>query len=167
MKVTHMLQFCALLMASASSMAQQRPTCSGPQLGTWILLSMESVDLETNEKHDLLGVHPGGYLTYGADCRMSAILVKESRQRPASLVATDAESVDLYRGMMAYAGSYTIDGNTITQHIEASWNQYGVDTTEIDQFSIDGKSLYVRTGPNKSPLTGRSSRTEYIWTRVE
>jgi hypothetical protein len=167
MKAIRIMQCCAILLCSTSATAQQHSTCSGPQLGTWILLSMETEDLETNEKHDLLGVHPGGYLTYGADCRMSIILVKESRQRPAALVATDPESVELYRGLMAYAGSYTVDGNTITHHIEASWNQSWAGTTEIGQFNIDGKSLYLRTGPSKSPITGRSSRTEFIWTRVE
>ena len=120
MSVIRMVGFCALLAASASAIAETHPTGSGPQLGTWILLSMETEDLETNEKHDLLGVHPGGYLTYGADCRMSVILIKESRPRPATLVPTDPESIELYRGMMAYAGSYSVDGNTITHHIEAS-----------------------------------------------
>src|ERR1700734_1411942 len=103
----------ALLATNVNAIAQPQATCAGPQLGTWILLSVETQDLETNEKHNLLGVHPGGYLSYGADCRMSAILVKESRQGPAALVPTDPESIDLYRGLMAYAGSYTIDGHTI------------------------------------------------------
>ena len=91
---------------------------SSTQLGTWALLSMETEDLETGEKHNLLGAHPSGYLSYGADCRMSAILVKESREGPAALVATDSGSLELYRGLIAYAGSYAIDGSKITQHIE-------------------------------------------------
>ncbi len=46
----------------------------------WALLSMETEDLEIGEKHNLLGAHPSGYLSYGPDCRVSAILVKESRE---------------------------------------------------------------------------------------
>ena len=80
MKSAYAMQCCALLLWSVSSVAQQHPTCAGPQLGTWILLSMETEDLETGQKHNLLGVHPSGYLSYGPDCRMSAILVKESRR---------------------------------------------------------------------------------------
>lgn len=128
---------------------------------------METEDLETGQKHNLLGVHPGGYLSYGGDCRMSAILVKESRQGPAALAATDPESIELYRGLMAYAGSYAIDGYTITHHIEASWNQAWTGTTQVNQFNIDGNSLYMRTGPGTSPFTGRKSSTVFIWTRVE
>lgn len=158
---------CALLMWSASAAAQQHPTCAGPQLGSWVLLSMESEDLETGQKQNLLGAHPSGYLSYGPDCRMSAILVKESREGPAALVATDPESIELYRGLIAYAGSYSIDGYKITHHIEASWNQAWTGTIQVSLFNIDGKSLYIRTGPSKSPMTGRQSSIVYIWVRVE
>src|ERR1700728_5224052 len=121
MKSAYLIRCCALLLWSVSSVAQQHLTCAGPQLGTWMLLSMETEDLETGQKHNLLGVHPSGYLSYGPDCRMSVILVKESREGPASLVATDPESIELYRGLMSYAGSYSIDGDRLTAHIETSW----------------------------------------------
>ncbi len=123
--------------------------------------------METGQKQNLLGVHPGGYLTYGADCRMSALLVKESREGPVGLVATDPEGIELYRGMIAYAGNYTIDGYKITHHIQTSWNQAWTGTTQVIQFSIDGNSLYIRTGPGKSPLTGKQSSTVFIWVRAE
>jgi hypothetical protein len=167
MKSACAMRYCAFLLWSVSSVAQQHPTCVGPLLGTWVLLSMETEDLETSQKHNLLGAHPSGYLSYGPDCRMSAILVKESRVRPVALVATDPESIELYRGLIAYAGSYEIDGYTITHHIEASWNQAWTGSTQVSQFNIDGKSLYIRTGPSKSPMTGRQSSTVFIWTRVE
>jgi hypothetical protein len=128
---------------------------------------METEDMETGQKRNLLGAHPGGYLSYGPDCRMSAILVKESRAGPAELVPTDPESIELYRGLIAYAGSYSIDGNTITHHIEASWNQEWTGTTQVAQFNIDGRSLYIRTGPGRNPLTGRRSSSVFIWARVE
>jgi len=167
MKPAYAMRCCALLFWSMSSVAQQQPTCAGPLLGTWTLLSMETQDLETGQKHNLLGAHPSGYLSYGADCRMSEILVKESREGPAALVATDPESVELYRGLIAYAGSYAIDGYKITHHVEASWNQAWTGTTQVRQFNIDGKTLYIRTGASKSPMTGRQSSTVFIWVRVE
>ncbi len=173
MNRTFVLRCCTLVLWGTSflwstrSVAEQAPTCAGPQLGTWTLLSMESQDLETGEKQNLLGVHPSGYLSYGPDCRMSAILVKESREGPAAPAATDPESIELYRGLIAYAGSYSIDGSKITHHIEASWNQAWTGTTQVSQFNIDGTSLFIRTGPGKSPLTGRQSSTVFIWVRVQ
>ena len=167
MKSASATRCCALLLWSVSSVAQQHPTCAGPQLGTWVLLSMETEDQETGQKHNLLGVHPSGSLFYGSDCRMSAILVKESRRGPAALVATDPESIELYRGLLAYAGSYSIDGSKITHYIEASWNQAWTGTTQVSQFNVDGSSLYIRTGPSKSPITGKQSSTAFIWTKVQ
>ncbi len=167
MKSPCSLRWYALVLWSVSAFAQQPPTCAGPLLGTWILLSMETEDLETGQKQNLLGVHPSGYLSYGPDCRMSAILVKESREGPAASVATDAEGIELYRGLIAYAGSYAIDGSKITHHIEASWNQAWTGTAQVSHFNIDGKSLYIRTGPSASPMTGKQSATVFIWTRVE
>jgi hypothetical protein len=161
------LRCCALLFWSTSSVAQQHPTCAGPLLGSWTLLSMETEDLDTGQKRNLLGAHPSGYLSYGPDCRMSAILIKESREGPAALVPTEPESIELYRGLIAYAGSYSIDGYKITHQIQASWNQAWTGTTQISQFNIDGKTLYVRTGSSKSPMTGKQSSTVFIWVRVE
>ena len=167
MKPAFVMRCCALLLLSANSIAQQRATCAGPLVGSWALLSMETEDMETGQKNNLLGAHPGGYLTYGPDCRMSAILVKESRQLPAALVATDPESIELYHGLIAYAGTYAVDGNRISHHIQASWNQAWTGTTQVLQFRIDGTSLYIRTGPGKSPLTGGQGSTVLIWTKIE
>jgi len=167
MKSACAVRCCTLFLWSMSSVAQQHPTCAGAQLGTWTLLSMETEDLDTGQKQNLLGAHPSGYLSYGPDCRMSVILVKESREGPAALVATDPESIELYRGLIAYAGSYAIEGHTITHHIAASWNQAWTGTTQVSQFNIDGQSLYIRTGPGKSPLTGKQTSTVFIWVRAE
>jgi hypothetical protein len=156
-----------LLSSAATAIAEPGPSCTGPLLGTWVLLSMETEDKETGQKMNLLGVHPSGYLSYGSDCRVSAILVKESRAGPASLVPTDAEGLELYRGLISYAGSYAVEGSRVVHHIEASWNQAWTATNQAFQFRIDGTSLFMTTGPGKSPLTGRQSSTELIWTKVE
>src|SRR5271155_154381 len=123
----------SLLLLSSSSVAQQNQTCDGPQVGSWVLLSIETQDMQTNEKNNLLGAHPYGYLSYGSDCRMYAILTKESRVAPAQLVATDQESIELYRGLISYAGTYSIDGSSIIHHIQASWNQAWTGTSQVQQ----------------------------------
>jgi hypothetical protein len=157
----------SLLLLGARSFAQQQQTCDGPQIGSWALLSIETQDKETNEKNNLLGAHPYGYLSYGSDCRMYVILTKESRVAPAQLVATDPESIGLYRGLISYAGTYSIDGSNIIHHIQASWNQAWTGTTQVQQFNVDGSTLFLRTGPSKSPLTGKQSSTVLMWTRAQ
>ena len=98
---------------------------------------------------------------------MYAILIKENRKAPAALVPTDAERVDLYGGLVAYAGAYTIEGDKVSHHIDASWNQAWTGTTQVRQFRIDGNTLHIRTLPAKSAITGRQSVSELVWTKVQ
>ncbi|MGF6535945.1 hypothetical protein P3T20_006763 [Paraburkholderia sp. GAS206C] len=148
-------------------MTQERQNCTGPQLGTWKLQSFTTEDLDTGEKTDLFGAHPSGYLSYGPDGRMYAILVKEGRKAPADLVPTDAERVDLYGGFSSYAGTYSIEGDRISHHVDASWNQFWTGTTQVRQFSIEGKYLYIKTLPARNPVTGKGSISVLVWVKVD
>ena len=168
----HLFAAVALVIATfalplASGMAQPRSQCSGPQIGTWSLQSFTSEDLATGKKTDLFGAHPSGFITYGPDCRMHAILVQEGRKAPAALVPTDPERVDLYGGFIAYAGAYTIEGDRVSHHIDASWNEAWTGTTQVRRFRIDGTSLHITTLPGKGPLDGRESTSVLIWKKVE
>jgi len=149
------------------AIAQQRQNCIGPQLGTWKLESFTTEDLATGQKTDLFGAHPSGYINYGPDCRMYVILIKEGRKAPTTLVPTDAERIDLYSGLFAYAGAYSIEGDKVSHHIDASWNQLWTGTTQVRQFRIEGKSLYIKTLPEKAALTGKESTSVLVWTKVE
>jgi hypothetical protein len=158
---------CVLILGNMEAIAQQSQSCGGPQLGTWKLESFTTEDLATGEKSALFGEHPSGYLSYGPDCRMYAILIKEGRKAPAALVPTDAERVDLYGGFIAYAGTYSIEGDKVSHHIDASWNQAWTGTTQVRQFRIDGKTLRIKTQPARNALTGKQSSSELMWSKVE
>jgi hypothetical protein len=167
MKCPAVLVCCVLFLGSLEAIGQERQNCTGPQLGTWKLRSYTTEDLATGQKTDLFGAHPTGYLSYGSDCRVSAILVKEGRKAPNSLVPTDAERVELYSGLIAYAGTYSIEGDKVSHHIDASWNQSWTGTTLLRQFRIDGNTLYIKTLPAKNPLTGRESSAVLVFDKVE
>jgi len=152
---------------STEASAQSGRKCAGPQLGTWKLQSFTTEDLATGQKTDLFGAQPSGYISYGADCRMYAILIKDGRKAPAMLVPTDAERVELYNGVIAYAGIYSIDGDKVSHHIDASWNQAWTGTTQVRQFRIDGKALDIKTLPAKNALTGKESVSTVVWIKVE
>jgi Lipocalin-like domain len=148
-------------------MTQERQNCTGPHLGTWKLQSFTTEDLDTGEKTDLFGAHPSGYLSYGPDCRMYAILVEEERKAPADVVPTDAERVDLYSGFSSYAGTYSIEGDRVSHHVDASWNQSWTGTTLVRRFRIDGKCLYIETLPARNPITGSECISVLVWVKVE
>jgi hypothetical protein len=167
MKCPAVVVCCVLCLGRGEAMGQERQSCTGPQLGTWKLQSFRTEDLATGQKTDLFGAHPSGYLSYGPDCRMYAILIKEGRKGPAELFPTDAERVDLYDGFVSYAGTYSIEGDRVSHHVDASWNQSWTGTTQVRQFKIDGKYLYIKTLPAKNPLTGKESTSELVWVKVE
>src|SRR5262245_51089915 len=93
------------------------PVC-GPALagddeiyGTWKLVSEQTKYLDTGEIVDLTGgAAPSGYITYGRDGRMMALLVRGVRPKPDSLsMLTDQQRADLFRSMASYAGTYKFD----------------------------------------------------------
>jgi Lipocalin-like domain len=151
------------MFASARSLAEQ---CTGPQLGTWRLLSFTALDPETGKITAPYGLYPTGFLSYTSDCRMHAIIVREHRTAPLATVATDAEKVALFEGLIAYSGTYRIDGNTVSYHVDASWNEAWTGGTQVRQFKIDGNTLYTESPPEKSPLDGTITSATLIWTRV-
>ena len=158
---------CCALGVGTEAAGQEPRNCAGPQIGTWALQSYMAEDLATGEKTELLGAHPGGYISYGPDCRMSAILIEDGRKPPRDFVPTDAERVELYDGFAAYAGTYSIEGDKISHHIDAAWNQLWTGTTQVRQFRIEGKTLYIKTLPARNAITGKESSSVLVWLKVE
>lgn len=156
---------CVLVGSFAS--AQEQRVCAGVQVGTWALHSYSSQVVETGEKRYPLGEHPSGFLTYGADCRMTAVLVRGQRSVPAGAVATEAERAQLYDGLMAYAGAYSVEGDRIRHIVDVSWNQVWTGTTQLRQFALDGDTLTIKSAPAPNPFDARSTSVGVlVWTRV-
>src|SRR5471032_1734278 len=91
-------------------------------IGTWKLVSVVNEDVATGKKSDYFGPNPDGYINYGPDGRMIVINTRGDRKRPKGVSPTPEEAADLFRGVLAYAGTYTIEGNEVTHHIDCSWN---------------------------------------------
>jgi hypothetical protein len=165
MRLTHAL--CGLLLFPlGQALAQASQKCSGPQIGTWTLQSRTAEDLSTHKKVDSFGAHPDGYLHYGTDCRMYAIIVQEGRKAPTSAVFTDSERVQLFNGVVAYAGTYSIDGNKVSHHVDISWNQAWTGTTQVREFTIDGNVLRIHA-ITQNGLTGGQLSVDLVWRRLE
>jgi hypothetical protein len=110
------------------------------------------------------GAHPRGYLSYGADRRMYGIVAGEGRKPPAGAGPTDAEKIELFDKMGAYAGTYTIEGDKVSHHVDASWNEAWTGTTQVRQFKIEGNLLHIRA---QDSLDGRPSISTLVWTKVQ
>src|SRR5687767_13946430 len=89
-------------------------------IGTWKLVSVKARDLHGGEERDAWGPDPDGYINYGPDGCMIVINTKSGRAKPKGAVATPQEAADLFQGLLAYAGSYTVNGHEVTHHVDIS-----------------------------------------------
>ena len=165
--MTRLFLFSFLPLLTLGTALAQQTKCSGPQIGTWKLMTYSREEIATGAKTDLLGTHPTGYLTYTSDCRMHTIFVADGRKAPATVPPTEQERISLYNSMVAYAGTYDIDGSNVHHHVDTAWNQIWVGTTQSRHFRIEGKTLYIKTFPAKSAIDGKESTVELVWTKVD
>jgi hypothetical protein len=142
---------CATALVAAASLAFAG---DNPLLGTWKLKSFVRQDVASGERRPALGEHPEGYLGYAPDGRMYALFVAGGRAAPAGDPPTDAERVELYKSMLAYAGTYMIDGDKVVHHIDTAWNNARLGSDQVRFFKLDGDTLTLTTERNKSPIDG-------------
>ena len=165
MKAT--LRMLLALLALAAGGLSANAESANPLVGTWRLLSFTSEILQTKRVMNPFGAHPDGLLTYTADGRMILILINPSRQPPAAPAPTDAEAVRMYRTMIAYAGTYRVDGNRVVHHIQIAWNQRWAGTDQQRFFKIEGDRLTITTAPLKSTvLHGETVVSSLVLERV-
>lgn len=135
--------------------------------GTWRLLSWTREVVGSGERSHVFGRAPHGFIAYTRDGRMSSIVVKEERHKPADLAKlTDIERAALFSSMVAMAGTFTVDGNRVIHNIDVSWNETWTGTSQVRHFVTDGKRLTIRTDSAPSPIDGRPSIATLVWEKV-
>jgi len=136
--------------------------------GTWRLVSYYQEIQATGEKIDIFGKAPIGFLGYSRDGRMSAILAKEGRPKPADLTkVTDAERVELFKTVIAYAGTFKFDGKTVTHYLDISWNETWTGTAQVRNVRLEGGKLYISTNPIPRPEDGKIVIGVLTWEKVK
>jgi hypothetical protein len=136
-------------------------------IGTWKLVSVINEDVATGSKVDYFGPNPDGYINYGPDGRMIVINVRSDRRRPKGASPTPEEAVALFRSVLAYAGTYTIEGNEVTHHVDISWNEVWTGTKQTRIARFDGDRVHLSTKPTPDPVDGRMSVRTMTWTKLK
>jgi Lipocalin-like domain len=136
-------------------------------IGTWKLVSVINEDVATGQKTDYFGPNPDGYISYGPDGRMIVINTRSDRKTPAGASPTPQEAAELFRGVLSYAGTYTIEGNVVTHHIDCSWNPTWGGTRQKRIARFDGKRVHLSTEPTADPVNGRMSVRTMTWEKIK
>ena len=125
MKLTTTLALAGVIAAAFPALAADNELA-----GTYKLVVEQRTIVDTGE---ILSIKdPQGFITYGNDGRMMAIIVRQPRPKPESIEkTTDQERADLLRTMTSYAGTYEFDGKQVKHHIDISMNQTWTGTTQV------------------------------------
>lgn len=161
----------ALLSLACNLSAQTDKAQAAQQVlqGTWKLLSYVGEDVSSGAKADVMGPRPAGYVHFDPDGRLILMIVGSDRKKPAGSTATADEAKTLITSMLAYAGTYTIDtaAQTVTFHIEISWDQIRTGQDHLRKFKIEGDRLTLITEPSTDPASGKKTVRTVTWERVK
>src|SRR5689334_17311418 len=113
--------FAACLLAQPSFGAD-----SDKVVGIWKLVSNEVEVQATGEKGPAMGEHPAGYVAFLPEGRVFFVLTADGR-KPAK---TDQERAGLLNSLVAYTGTYRVQGDKWTTTVEVAWNPEWVGTEQ-------------------------------------
>jgi hypothetical protein len=159
----------ALIVAVFVALLALSPAAAGEDLsGTYKLISSKRQIVETGEVLDTWGANPQGFISYGKDGRMLALIVTDDRPKPESVEKiTDQDRAKLFRTMTAYGGTYEFDGNTVQHHIDISWNEVWTGTTVVRELKREGDKLVYSSPAAPFSSDGRMSVVTLVWEKVQ
>ncbi|MEC8442030.1 MAG: lipocalin-like domain-containing protein [Cyanobacteriota bacterium] len=124
-----------------SSVQPKASEQTSPVLGVWQLLTYLVEVKESGESFPPMGHKPMGYVIFTPEGRLSFTLSAEGRQ-PAT---TDQERAALLSSVIAYTGSYRLEGNRWITQVDVAWNPEWVGTEQTRYFQVEADRLTVTT----------------------
>lgn len=125
--------------------------------GTWKQVSGTVIEVGSGVERDNLSAAPNGFVNFSPDGRVMVMSFDSARKKSAGPVPTAAEAEALFRGTIAYAGTFTVEGNRVFYDIDASWNVAWTGTRQERFWELRGNRLHVTTPEIINPLTGKPS----------
>jgi Lipocalin-like domain len=152
----------AVAMALSSHAAAEEIVLSG----TYRLVSEQRTIVDTGEV--ISATDSRGFISYEVDGRMMVLIVRNPRPKPESAEkTTDQQRIDLFRTIVAYAGTYKFDGSSIEHNIEISMNEVWSGTKQIRTIKRDGERLVYTTLPFPFSTDGKMSINSLTWEKIK
>ncbi|MGH2414628.1 MAG: lipocalin-like domain-containing protein [Microcystaceae cyanobacterium] len=148
---------------------------TNPLLGTWTLISAIAINPDGTVIPQVYGPNPIGYITYTPEKRMMVIFSKSDRppfskdirspfSKDIRSLPTE-ECVQAFSTFNAYAGTYTLNENTVTHHVEIASIPNRVGKDLVRTFTLNGNRVTLKTPPTETD--GVLKVFELVWERVE
>ena len=138
---------------------------SASLVGVWKIAEFSTKDLSTGATTQPYGERPCGRVIYTKGGHYVFFLASGNQPKPTGPMS-DADRVELYKGLVAFSGTYRVEGNSIVPtSTDVAWvpgYQYAGATIEIT-----GNRLVTTSKPLKSPSTGREIVITTVAERME
>ncbi len=103
-------------------------------LGVWKLLSFEIENRDTGQRLPRFGDAPRGRLILLSSGQMMGLLTGGGRCLPTS----DLERVAAFQSMIAYSGTFRVEGDEWITTVDVSWNESWTSTEQRRYFQLEG-----------------------------
>jgi Lipocalin-like domain len=136
-------------------------------VGTWRLVTWENRDADGQVTLPM-GSDPIGYLLYSRDGHFSVTISRARRPPfPAADVLGGAmeDKARAVEGFVAYAGSYTFQGDRVVHHVELSLFPNWVGSDQERTVELAGSRLTLSAAP--LPLAGKLRVPRLVWERYQ
>jgi Lipocalin-like domain len=132
--------------------------------GLWKVTSVTTKIVSTGEMVHPFGERPSGYQMFTRGGHVMFSMFGENRATSAQPVP-DVDRLALYNALVAYSGTYKVEGSKLIIHFEASATPGTVDRAYFAE--ISGNKLTLTSDPFTSGLTGRRIVTIRTFDRIE
>lgn len=68
--------------------------------------------------------------------------------------------------MLSYGGTYKVEGNEVTHHVDIAWNQSWAGGVQTRTFTFEGDRLHLTTPVSPDPAEGKTSVRRMVWERI-
>jgi len=123
-------------------------------IGTWRQLSAVTEDIATGKQTSVFKQKPIGFVQFTSEGRVTLMTIDPVRKKPAGEVATTEEAAELYRTMIAYSGTFSISGNSVTYDLDITWNEHWTGSLQLRHWELRDGKLLVWTPEFDDPFKG-------------
>ncbi len=139
-------------------------------VGVWHLVAYTAEDPGTGNIIAPFGEHPTGFIFYTAGGRMAAVISAGDRPHFTAgnrINAPEGERAAAFSSSTAYSGTYTVEGESVTHHVEVSTNPDWVGSHQKRFPRLEGRRLTITTPPLPTRPDGKLRVSRLVWERAE
>jgi hypothetical protein len=164
MSIIHLATLGLAASLATVAVAQPNPAGAFSLVGTYRLISTTQTVEATGQVTEF-GHNSIGYIMYGADGRMMALVGDNDRPLRDPKDLDEKTKAMLFDTMGGYGGTYTFDGKKVVHHIDISTRQLFTGTDQVRYVEKRGNQLvYTAKGP--SPRDGVPVVMTVVWEKV-